>query len=91
MVLDDVELHRLRPAQILAAGVSRVPQSDALFPNITVRENVLMGAYIIRRDRTLVRRRYGESKALFGRARRTGDKAGNLSGGQRGWWSSRER
>ena len=82
--LDDVELHRLRPAQILAAGVSQVPQSDALFPNITVRENVLMGAYIIRRDRKLVRSRYDEVEALFPVvAERAGDKAGNLSGGQR--------
>ena len=84
VMLDDVELHRLRPAQILAAGVSQVPQSDALFPNITVRENVLMGAYIIRRDRALVRRRYDEVEALFPVvAERAGDKAGNLSGGQR--------
>jgi ABC-type branched-subunit amino acid transport system ATPase component len=84
VMLDDVELHRLRPAQILAAGVSQVPQSDALFPNISVRENVLMGAYIIRRDRALVRRRYDEVEALFPVvAERAGDKAGNLSGGQR--------
>jgi branched-chain amino acid transport system ATP-binding protein len=84
VLLDDVELHRLKPAQILAAGVSQVPQSDALFPNITVRENVLMGAYIIRRDRALVRRRYEEVEELFPVvAERAGDKAGNLSGGQR--------
>jgi branched-chain amino acid transport system ATP-binding protein len=84
VVLEDVELHRLKPAQILAAGVSQVPQSDALFPNITVRENVLMGAYIIRRDRALVRRRYEEVEALFPVvAERAGEKAGNLSGGQR--------
>ena len=84
VVLDDVELHRLNPAQILAAGVTQVPQSDALFPNITVRENVLMGGYIIRRDRALVRRRYEEVEALFPViAERAGDKAGNLSGGQR--------
>ena len=84
VLLDDLELHRLKPAQILAAGVSQVPQSDALFPNITVRENVLMGAYIIRRDRALVRRRYEEVEELFPVvAERAGDKAGNLSGGQR--------
>jgi branched-chain amino acid transport system ATP-binding protein len=84
VVLDGAALHRLSPAQILAAGVSQVPQSDALFPNITVRENVLMGAYIIRRDRALVKRRYEEAEALFPVvAERAGDKAGNLSGGQR--------
>ncbi len=84
VVLDGDELHRLSPAQILAAGVSQVPQSDALFPNITVRENVLMGAYIVRRDRALVKRRYAEVEALFPViAERAHDKAGNLSGGQR--------
>lgn len=84
VVLGDVELHRLKPAEILAAGVSQVPQSDALFPNISVRENVLMGGYIIRRDRALVRRRYDEVEELFPVIKeRSGDKAGNLSGGQR--------
>jgi ABC-type branched-subunit amino acid transport system ATPase component len=84
VVLDDRPLHRLSPAQILAAGVTQVPQADALFPNITVRENVLMGGYIIRRDRALVRRRYAEVEELFPVVReRAGESAGNLSGGQR--------
>src|SRR5688572_6164514 len=82
--LEEAELHRLSPAQILAAGVAQVPQSDALFPNITVRENVLMGAYIIRRERALVKKRYAEAEELFPVvAERAREKAGNLSGGQR--------
>ena len=84
VVLGDRPLHRLRPAEILSAGVAQVPQSDALFPNITVRENVLMGAYIIRRDRALVRRRYADVEELFPVVReRAAERAGNLSGGQR--------
>jgi ABC-type branched-subunit amino acid transport system ATPase component len=84
ILLEDRPLHGLAPAEILAAGVAQVPQSDALFPNITVRENVLMGAYTIRRDRALVRRRYAEVAELFPVVdERAGDKAGNLSGGQR--------
>jgi ABC-type branched-subunit amino acid transport system ATPase component len=74
----------LHPARILAMGVSQVPQSDALFPNISVKENVLMGAYIKRRDRDLLRRRYDEIAELFPVVKeRAGEKAGNLSGGQR--------
>jgi branched-chain amino acid transport system ATP-binding protein len=84
VTLDGAALHQLSPAQILAAGVAQVPQSDALFPNITVRENVLMGAYIIRRERALVKKRYAEAEALFPVvAERGREKAGNLSGGQR--------
>ncbi len=74
----------LAPAAILALGISQVPQSDALFANLTVRENVLMGAYIARRDRALVRRRFDEVAELFPLVgERAGDRAGNLSGGQR--------
>jgi branched-chain amino acid transport system ATP-binding protein len=77
-------IDRLDAAQILQKGVSQVPQSNALFPNMTVRENVLMGAYIIRRDRALVRKRYDQVAELFPIvADRSHDSAGNLSGGQR--------
>ena len=74
-----------RPAaEILERGIDQVPQSNAIFPNITVRENVLMGAYIVRRDRTLLKRRYAEVEELFPVVRERGpEKAGNLSGGQR--------
>jgi ABC-type branched-subunit amino acid transport system ATPase component len=87
--LGDIELEGasvcgLHPAQILDLGVSQVPQSDALFPNITVKENVLMGAYIRRRDRDFLRRRYEEIAELFPVVEeRASEKAGNLSGGQR--------
>ena len=43
------------PAEILERGIVQVPQSQGLFPNLTVRENVLMGAYVLRRQRRLVR------------------------------------
>jgi ABC-type branched-subunit amino acid transport system ATPase component len=72
------------PGKILELGVVQVPQSQGLFPNLTVRENVLMGAYVIRSQRKLVRRRYEEVEGLFPIVRERGEhKAGNLSGGQR--------
>jgi ABC-type branched-subunit amino acid transport system ATPase component len=74
-----------RPAaEILELGIAQVPQSNGIFPNITVRENVMMGAYIVRRDRALLKRRYAEVEELFPVVRERGpEKAGNLSGGQR--------
>jgi ABC-type branched-subunit amino acid transport system ATPase component len=82
--LEGKSVSGLHPSRILAMGVSQVPQSDALFPNISVRENVLMGAYIRRRDRKYVQARYDEVSELFPVVKeRAADKAGNLSGGQR--------
>jgi branched-chain amino acid transport system ATP-binding protein len=82
--LEGSRLDGLSTAEVLEAGVAQVPQSNALFPNISVRENVLMGAYIQRRDKALVRRRYAEVEDLFPVvAERGSEKAGNLSGGQR--------
>jgi ABC-type branched-subunit amino acid transport system ATPase component len=73
-----------RPEEILELGVTQVPQSDALFANLSVRENVLMGAYIVRRDRKLVERRFAEVAELFPLVgERPDERAGNLSGGQR--------
>ena len=82
--LDGEQIGGRDPARILELGVAQVPQSQGLFPSLTVRENVLMGAYVIRRQRQLVRRRYAEVEQLFPLVKeRRDDKAGNLSGGQR--------
>jgi branched-chain amino acid transport system ATP-binding protein len=84
VVLLGEPVHRCTPAEILQRGVSQVPQSNALFPNLTVRENVMLGGYTIRRDRKLVAERYARVAELFPIvAEREADKAGNLSGGQR--------
>ena len=72
----------LAPRQVLAKGIVLVPQAHSLFGEMTVRENVEMGAYTVR-DGELVRRRYGEVEELFPLVReRAHDKAGSLSGGQ---------
>lgn len=74
----------LPPEEILRRGVAQVPQSHALFPSMTVKENVLMGGYLIRRDRQLLRRRFRDVEQRVAIvAERAGDAAGNLSGGQR--------
>ncbi len=82
--LEGKPLNGLHPSEILALGVSQVPQSGALFPALTVKENVLMGAYIQRRDKKLLQTRYDSVAELFPVvSERADDRAGNLSGGQR--------
>ena len=82
--LEGKSLCGMHPSRILAMGVSQVPQSNALFPGLTVKENVLMGAYIQRRDKKLLEKRYDSVAELFPVIQeRAEDRAGNLSGGQR--------
>jgi ABC-type branched-subunit amino acid transport system ATPase component len=84
ITLDGTVISGLAAGEVLARGVVQVPQQRGLFGSLTVRENVLMGAYVLRRDRALVRRRYqGVEELLPLVGERSGDKAGNLSGGQR--------
>jgi branched-chain amino acid transport system ATP-binding protein len=84
ILLEGNDITRASPSDILRAGIVQVPQSNGLFPSMTIRENVLMGGYPLRRDRKLVRRRYDEVQELFAIVKARGhEKAGNLSGGQR--------
>jgi branched-chain amino acid transport system ATP-binding protein len=72
----------LAPRQILAKGIAHVPQAHSLFPDMTVRENVEMGAFTID-DRALVAQRLATVEELYPIVReRAGEKAGSLSGGQ---------
>jgi ABC-type branched-subunit amino acid transport system ATPase component len=84
IALDGQRINGRAPAEILAMGISQVPQSNGLFPNLTVKDNVLMGAYIRRRDKVFLHRRYDELAEFFEVLGERGqEKAGNLSGGQR--------
>ncbi len=74
-----------KPADaILREGVACVPQRHGLFTRLSVRQNVLMGAYVIRRRRKHIEARYQQLAQMFPLlAERPGVPAGSLSGGQR--------
>ena len=42
----DTSIHRLSTVEIIEKGISYVPQTENLFPSMTVRENLELGAYI---------------------------------------------
>ncbi|MGH2852028.1 MAG: ATP-binding cassette domain-containing protein [Solirubrobacteraceae bacterium] len=72
----------LAPRAVLARGISLVPQVHSLFPQMTVRENVEMGAFTLR-DKALLAERLSHVQELFPIvAERADEKAGSLSGGQ---------
>jgi branched-chain amino acid transport system ATP-binding protein len=70
------------PRRILTSGLAQVPQNHSLFPTMTVRENVELGAYTIS-DQALIRQRYEHVLEMFPVVReKANDLAGSLSGGQ---------
>ena len=72
----------LRADEILRRGICFVPQDKSLFPDMTVRENVRMGGYILK-DRREVERRVEAVFALFPILReRAARPAKVLSGGE---------
>ena len=75
-------LNGLRPDQILRKGISFVPQERALFPKMTVRENLRMGGYILSDDKELERRIDDIFDRLPLLRERASQHAGTMSGGQ---------
>ena len=70
------------PRQILACGIVQVPQNHSLFTDMTVRDNVRLGGYMLH-NRELVSRRLGAVEEIFPIVKeRASEKAGSLSGGQ---------
>ncbi len=69
------------PEMIVRTGLCYVPQTSNVFPSLTIRENLEMGAFVRSDD---FRGRIDEMFQLFpDLASRPGRKAGSLSGGQR--------
>ena len=79
---DNDDITGLPTPAVIARGIGSVPEARRLFGAMTVRENLLMGAYA-RRDRTEISRDYERMLGLFPRvAQRINNRAGTLSGGE---------
>lgn len=84
VLLSGERIDTLSAPAILARGIAQVPQTGALFPKMTVRENMLLGGYLIRRQRMLLAKRYDLVADLIPLVcEQANVPAGNLSGGQR--------
>lgn len=79
---DGADVTGLRPDLLFRQGIAHVPQGRSTFPAMTVRENLLMGAYSID-DRELARERLRAAESLFPIVVEQADRrAGLLSGGE---------
>jgi branched-chain amino acid transport system ATP-binding protein len=82
VIFEGNEITGLPTPNIIARGIGSVPEARRLFGTMTVRENVLMGAYT-RTDKAAVAEDFERMMALFPRlAERSSQQAGTLSGGE---------
>jgi branched-chain amino acid transport system ATP-binding protein len=82
VLLEGEVVNGLSTTQIVSRGVSMVPENRRLFHNMSVAENLEMGAYL-RRDREKVAADREQVFETFPRVReRLKQKAGTLSGGE---------
>jgi ABC-type branched-subunit amino acid transport system ATPase component len=82
VLFDGADITGVRPDRVLRRGLAYVPQGRIVFPQMTVRENLEMGAYI-ETSRARVAAALERVHALFPILReRGGQRAGTMSGGE---------
>lgn len=74
------EVGGLRPNEVVQKGIGYVPQDDNVFPNLSVMENLEMGAYLLSEFGDRVKDVFGRFPVLEERRKQ---RAGTLSGGER--------
>jgi len=72
-----------KPSQIVQAGVVHCPEGRKLFPEMSVRKNLLLGAYVHRQDKKETQKILDQVFEMFPILHeKRNDAAGSLSGGQ---------
>jgi branched-chain amino acid transport system ATP-binding protein len=77
------EVTRLPAHERARMGIALVPEGRRVFPALSVRENLEMGGFKLRREKSRLRERLEAMMQMFPRLReRSGQAAGTLSGGE---------
>jgi len=81
VTLNGEDITNQKANKLVQAGVGFVPQSNNVFPSLTIEENLQMGLYL--RPRKLAERLEAVYDLFPALAQRRGQRAGGLSGGER--------
>ena len=79
----DQNISGRKPSQIVQSGVVHCPEGRKLFPEMSVRKNLLLGAYVHRQDKKETQKILDQVFEMFPILHeKRNDAAGSLSGGQ---------
>jgi len=83
IVYNGSEISNINAEQVVAKGLSLVPEGRRIFPDMTVTENLEMGAYLRYKDKAGIQKSLGEVFELFPRLEERKKQLGKtLSGGE---------
>lgn len=78
----EINLTKVPTHRVASLGIAHVPEGRRVFPNMTVRENLEMGAFLIK-DKNIIKNNLDFVYSLFPRLKeREKQLAGTLSGGE---------
>jgi len=81
--LNGRDISKLSPHEIVKLGIIQVPEGRQVFSSLTVEENLLLGAFIKRKDKSMIKETLKKVYSLFPiLAERKDQLAGSLSGGE---------
>lgn len=82
ITFEDKEIHKMGPDSIVKLGICQVPEGRHIFPQLSVKENLDMGAFL-RNDKEEIKKDMDYVYSLFPiLAERRNQDGGNLSGGE---------
>lgn len=82
IIFEGKNISSSQPHQIAASGIAHVPEGRRIFPKLTVKENLEMGAFSVK-DKKVVKERIERSFAYFPRLKERFNQAGGtMSGGE---------
>jgi len=84
IIFEGEEIHKISPHKIVTKGISQVPEGRRIFPKLTVKENLEMGAYVEGKGQRVKSK--GQLEYIFGLfpvlKERQKQLGGTLSGGE---------
>ena len=83
VLMDDIDVTGIPTHKLIDLGISYIPQQPGVFKHMSVRENLMMGAWTFKNDKARMEHQIEENYLRFPILReKQHEHAGNLSGGQ---------
>jgi branched-chain amino acid transport system ATP-binding protein len=80
---ENIDIHHLRPDEIVELGITQCPEGRRLFPDMSVYKNLLLGGYVFRKEKSRIGKIMADVYEMFPILRERKEQlAGTLSGGE---------